>query len=47
MHHVVILEKSSFEAGVAQQRLRVKLDLQRPGMVLDLHHQAATMVRIA
>ncbi|GAX73193.1 hypothetical protein CEUSTIGMA_g646.t1 [Chlamydomonas eustigma] len=43
MHHVVILEKSSFEAGVAQQRLRVKLDLQRPGMVLDLHQQAATV----
>ena len=34
-HYVIAFERSSFEAGVAQQRLRVKLDPLRPGVVMD------------
>lgn len=35
-HFVITFERSSFEAGVAQQRLRVKLDSFRPGVVMDM-----------
>ncbi len=44
LHHVVVFQQSNFGGGVAQQRLRFKLDPARPGMVMDIH-QLQSMVR--
>ncbi len=43
LYHVVVFQQSNFFAGVAQQRLRVKLDPARPGMVMDIHQLQSTV----
>ena len=45
MHFVLTIERSSFEAGVSQQRLRVKLDPHRPGVIMDMHQYQLSMTK--
>ncbi len=42
MHYVITIVKSSFESGVAQRRLRLKMDTSRPGVITE--NQAVSVV---